>query len=212
MKKLNEMNGTEKIAYRNIKGIFNWNVGGWYNCIQDNCPEYIPDTEEEAKELIYSDALENTAGEGWYQCGTAPKEMRFAGKEFIKDVIDSLFEEDADVSEIGFEKGWFEAAETKEEDLTEAMALEANEDFFARDAKKEHRLPSLEETIKDYGLHIDNKKITIIDKIGNITFEGEVNYLFGHRCKTLLNTTVKYFSITDSKIILNREYLPIKVK
>lgn len=118
------------------------------------------------------------------------------------------FKEDGWTIDFGDE----EEVETKKEDITEAASLEVNEDFFARDTKKEHRLLSLEETIKDYGLHIDNKKITIIDKIGNITYEGEVDYLFKHRCKTLLNTTVSYFSITDNRIILNRKYLPIKIK
>ena len=51
MKKVKEMSGTERIAYRNIKGIFNWEVGGWYNCIQDHCEECIPDTVEDAKEI-----------------------------------------------------------------------------------------------------------------------------------------------------------------
>ena len=107
MKSKNEMTGTEKIAYKNIKGIFGWNVGGWYNsCIFDGCPEYVPDTMEEAKQLIYEDALENKAGEDFYKCGAAPREMRFAGSEFIRSVIDYLFETDLDIKEIAAVKNW----------------------------------------------------------------------------------------------------------
>lgn len=104
--KTNEMNGTERIAYRNVKGIFNWEVGGWYNCIQDDCTEYIPDTIEEAKQLIYDEALTDTAHDGYYGCGRAPKEMRFAGTDFIWRCIDDLFANDEDVAEIAETKGW----------------------------------------------------------------------------------------------------------
>lgn len=100
------MNGIEKIAYRNVKGIFNWEVGGWYNCIQDGCEEYIPDTEAEAKELIYESSMTDAACQGWYRTGKAPKEMRFAGTEFVKKVIDKLFAEDGDVEEIREVKQW----------------------------------------------------------------------------------------------------------
>lgn len=100
------MDGIEKIAYRNIKGVFNWEVGGWYNCILDGCEEYIPDTLEEAKNLIYFGCMEDSAGDGWYKCGGAPREMRFAGKEFIMMVIDKLFAKDEDIAEIAKAKNW----------------------------------------------------------------------------------------------------------
>lgn len=106
MKNRNEMNGNERIAYRNIKGIFEWEVGGWYNCIQDHCTEYIPDTMEDAKAIIYDECLVDSAGEGWYQTRRAPKEMRFAGSDFIHGVIDHLFETDADIAEIKEVKSW----------------------------------------------------------------------------------------------------------
>lgn len=106
MKKVSEMNGTEIIAYRNIKGIFNWEVGGWYNCIQDNCIEYIPDTLEEAKEFVYECSLKDFSRPGMYSCGNAPKEMRFAGSEFIRSVIDHLFANDEDALEIAHVKNW----------------------------------------------------------------------------------------------------------
>lgn len=106
--KLAEMNGTERIAYRNVKGIFNWEVGGWYNCILDGCEEYIPDTIQEAKQIIYDESLTDTARDGYYGCNKAPKEMRFAGADFIWKCIDFLFaeDEDGDVCEIAEAKGW----------------------------------------------------------------------------------------------------------
>lgn len=106
MKKVSEMTGTERIAYRNIKGVFNWEVGGWYNCIQDGCEEYIPDTVEEAKEIVYNGSLNDASRDGWYGCGRAPREMRFAGAEFIRECIDRLFATDGDVAEIAEAKGW----------------------------------------------------------------------------------------------------------
>lgn len=104
--KYSEMTGNQKIAYRNIKGIFNWEVGGWYNCIQDNCPEDIPDTEAEAKEIIYDEALTDAAGAGSYHTGRAPREMRFAGEAFIRRVIDAIFARDEDIAEIREAKKW----------------------------------------------------------------------------------------------------------
>lgn len=108
MKKVKEMNEHEKIAYRNVKGVFNWEVGGWYNCILDGCEEYIPDTLEEAKDIIYNESMTDSAGAGWFMVNGAPREMRFAGTEFIKECIDHLFAKDeyGDISEITEAKGW----------------------------------------------------------------------------------------------------------
>lgn len=104
--KYSEMNGNQKTAYRNIKGVFNWEVGGWYNCIQDGCEEYIPDTLREAAEIIYNGAMNDAAGEGWYRDGGAPKEMRFAGTEFVLECIERMFKKDEDAMEIAEAKGW----------------------------------------------------------------------------------------------------------
>lgn len=99
MKAYKEMNGTEKIAYKNIKGVFNYEVGGWFNCWEDGYEEDIP-TLEGAKKIIYEESLEDRAGQGFYQTGRAPREMRFAGAEFIKEVIDHLFDTDEDAAEL----------------------------------------------------------------------------------------------------------------
>jgi hypothetical protein len=106
MKKLNEMNGNERIAYKNIKGVFDYEVGGWYNCVQDDCLDYIPDTLESAKSIIYSESLTDRANGESYWCGRAPQEMRFAGAEFIKEVIDYLFATDGDALAIAECKAW----------------------------------------------------------------------------------------------------------
>lgn len=104
--KVSEMNGTQKIAYRNTKAAFNYEVGGWYNCIQDSCEEYIPDTEKEAKDIIYDCALNNRYGAGYCGSNKAPREMRFAGEKFIRSIIDKMFEKGEDVAEIREVKGW----------------------------------------------------------------------------------------------------------
>lgn len=106
MKKLSEMTGHEKIAYRNVKGVFSWEAGGWYNCIQDGCEEYIPDTIEGAKQIVYDESMVDSARNGCYMIGRAPAEMRFAGVEFIRSVIDYLFATDDDIKEIAEVKGW----------------------------------------------------------------------------------------------------------
>ena len=106
MKKVSAMNAIEKIAYKNIKGVFQYEVGGWYNCIMDHCEEYIPDTMEQAKQIVYEESLTDYAEQGIYRCGKAPKEMRFAGAEFIWECINHLFATDEDAKEIAEEKGW----------------------------------------------------------------------------------------------------------
>lgn len=103
---MRNMNGIEKIAYRNINGVFSWEVGGWYNCILDGCEENIPDTMEEAKDIIYEEAMNDFAEEGHFAIGRAPREMRFAGTAFVRAVIDRLFDTDEDIAEIAEAKNW----------------------------------------------------------------------------------------------------------
>lgn len=100
MKSFKNLNGNERIAYRNIKAIFNYEVGGWYNAYQDGYDEDIPETEKEAKEWIYEESINDRGHAGGIQTGRAPKEMRFAGKQFITDIIAYLFEIDEDVEEL----------------------------------------------------------------------------------------------------------------
>lgn len=100
------MTGNEKIAKRNIVNAFNYIVGGWYNSITDGYPEDVPYTKEDAIDEIYESSLQNLYGEGYEGYGKAPKEMRFAGKEFCMNLINKLFDSDEDVIEIAEEKGW----------------------------------------------------------------------------------------------------------
>lgn len=106
MKSIEEMNGNEKIAYDNIVAGFNWEVGGWYNCYQDGEPEYIPDNIEQAKDELYDCVINNLYGDGYCGCDKAPKEMRFAGEKFIREVIDHLFATDGDAIELAEIKHW----------------------------------------------------------------------------------------------------------
>ena len=99
------MTGHEKIAARNIKGAFNWIVGGYYNCIQDEEPEALPKSRQELFDEIYSSAFTDK-----YVCGgcmgKAPDEMRFAGTEFCTDYLNKLLDTDSDVTEIAEVAGW----------------------------------------------------------------------------------------------------------
>ena len=88
----------ERIAARNIRAAFNFEVGGIYNAYQDG--EDINLSIEEMKDIVYDCAISDYYGAGTCQLGRAPKEMRFAGKEFCKNYIDKLFAEDEDVAEI----------------------------------------------------------------------------------------------------------------
>ena len=98
--KISEMNGHEKIAYKNIKHCINYIVGGYYNCLQDDCPEYLYESHEALENEIYESAITNTYGPGYEGYGKAPKEMRFAGESFIRSTIKKLLDKDDDVATI----------------------------------------------------------------------------------------------------------------
>lgn len=88
----------EQIAARNIRGAFNFEVGGVYNSYIDGEPINI--TLEGMKQIVYDCAMTDRYSAGSCQMGRAPREMRFAGKEFCKNYIDRLFATDLDVAEI----------------------------------------------------------------------------------------------------------------
>ena len=94
------INGHEKIAGRNIRGAINWILGGYYNCLQDDCPEYLPESREALEEEIYESAMTNFYSRGMELMGRAPREMRFAGEKFIRDLITKMLDEDGDFIEI----------------------------------------------------------------------------------------------------------------
>lgn len=86
--KYRDMNKHEQAAYRAIKKEFNWLVGGWYNCMQDGYEEDIPELED-AKDCVYEEAMSNN-----------PKEIRFAGEEFCRRIVEKLFNTDEDAYEL----------------------------------------------------------------------------------------------------------------
>jgi len=52
------------------------------------------------KNEIYESAMTNAYGAGSCRSGKAPKEMRFAGEEFCRTVVNQLVDNDEDVKEI----------------------------------------------------------------------------------------------------------------
>lgn len=92
------MTGHERIAARNIKNCFNYEIGAIYNAWLDG--DEINLTLEDAKEMIYDFATLDAYAPGGSMIGRAPREMRFAGKEFCMKYIDKLFANDSDVAEI----------------------------------------------------------------------------------------------------------------
>ena len=137
------MNGHEKIAAKNIQGAFNWLVGGWYNCFLDRLDEDIPSLEE-AKETVYAEAMNNLYRGGNEICGRAPKEMRFAGEEFCRELIEELFLNDGDAEEIWGEDG---ITETKEEEMKESTREEARAQVV-----KNYTVKEMRETLKAAGI------------------------------------------------------------
>lgn len=139
------MNGHEKIAARNIKGAFNWLVGGWYNCFQDGYEEDIPSLEE-AKEAVYDGAMNNLYKGGGEIYGRAPKEMRFAGEEFCRELVEELFLNDGDAEELWGENG---IVETKED-------TEMKKDWTREDARnyivKNYTVKEMREHLKAEGV------------------------------------------------------------
>ena len=137
------MNGHEKIAAKNIQGAFNWLVGGWYNCLQDGYEEDIPALEE-AKETVYAEAMNNFYKSGGEVYGRAPKEMRFAGEEFCRELVEELFLNDGDAEEIWGED---EITETKEEEMKETTREEARAQVV-----KNYTVKEMRETLKAAGI------------------------------------------------------------
>ena len=131
------MNKHEQIAAKNIEGAFNWFVGGWYNCFLDGLDEDIPSLEE-AKEAVYEEAMNNLYRNGNEIVGRAPKEMRFAGEEFCRELVEELFLNDGDAEEIWGEDGITED-DTKEEEMKETTREEARAQVVKNYTVKEMR-------------------------------------------------------------------------
>lgn len=101
-----ENNGWEEIATKNITGAYNWIVGENENTLQD----YEEDSEQykasydylysgdEITNDIYHGAITTEYDDG-YCGGKAPKEMRFAGKNFCMNLIRELLKKDGYLKE-----------------------------------------------------------------------------------------------------------------
>ena len=139
------MNGHEKIAAKNIEGAFNWGVGEWYNCFLDGLDEDIPSLEE-AKETVYCEAMNNLYKSGNEIYGRAPKEMRFAGEEFCRELVEELFLNDGDAEEIWGEDETTES-DTKEEEVKESTREEARAQVV-----KNYTVKEMRETLKAAGI------------------------------------------------------------
>lgn len=86
--KFKDMNKHQQLAVRACKQEFNYVVGGYYNSYQDGYEDEIPSLEE-AKKLIYDMVV-----------GNYPKEVKFAGSDFCKKIINQMFAKDEDAREI----------------------------------------------------------------------------------------------------------------
>lgn len=96
----------EIIAKRNIMNAINWIVGGYYNDIQDGCLEYFPSSMQELEDEIYRDSLVHKFSTNGVQYDRAPKEMRFAGGTFCRNLIHEELVKDSYVAEIAKTMGW----------------------------------------------------------------------------------------------------------
>ena len=196
------MNGHEKIAAKNIEGAFNWLVGGWYNCFLDGLDEDIPSLEE-AKETVYAEAMNNLYRSGNEIVGRAPKEMRFAGEEFCRELVEELFLNDGDAEEIWGED---EIPETKEEEMKEITREEARSQIV-----KNYTVKEMREELKAAGIKGISraKKDELVEMMLNL--KGELT----SGSKTVSISKVKMYAFTgmfigefeaelkDGKILVN---------
>lgn len=196
------MNGHEKIAAKNIEGAFNWFVGGWYNCFLDGLDEDIPSLEE-AKETVYAEAMNNLYKGNNEIIGRAPKEMRFAGEEFCKELVEELFLNDGDAEEIWGED---EITDTKEEEMKETTREEARAQVV-----KNYTVKEMRETLKAAGI----KGISRVKKDELVEMMIDLGDKLTSGSKTVSISKVKMYAFTgmfigefeaemkDGKILVN---------
>lgn len=124
MKKYKEMNGNEKIAYKNTKYAFQYEVGGIENEVFDGYREEMP-TYEELEELVYEATTSATYGDGYMSCRPT-KEVTFAGEKFIREVIRHFLD-----TESQFELKHEEPAEQIEEESKPAVVEEGTKVYWS---------------------------------------------------------------------------------
>ena len=202
MKKYSEMNAHEKAAYKAIKKEFNWLVGGWYNCFQDGYEDEIPALQE-AMDSVYEEAMSNS-----------PKEIRFAGEEFCRGIVEKLFNTDEDAEELWGEDG---VVETKEDTGMKNTEREEAKAYIL----KNYTSKEMREHLKEAGFtgysrakkedlaeamlaleELKNKKTVSISKVNMFAFTGMFLGEFEaevHDDKILVNTTSKGELMFDLK-------------
>ena len=89
----------ERIAIKNITGAFNWIVGGYYNSYMDH-DDFEPIDRNDLLNEVYESAMSNRYFPGSEILGAAPKEMRFASKDYCQKFIRNLIMNDEDAQEI----------------------------------------------------------------------------------------------------------------
>lgn len=86
----------QKEAMKNLKGAYDFVVGGYENSVQDGDMEAMPEVEALFDE-VYSEAMHSrygTVGGMSVSGGEAPICMKFAGKAFIREQLAKLFRAD----------------------------------------------------------------------------------------------------------------------
>ena len=96
----------EKGFKRNIKKAYNYITGEYCNCIQDNCPEYMPETLQDLIDEIYNGCMNNEYDDGYCAAGTKGRTTRFNGKEATMNYIKQLLKNDDDIKEMAEIKNW----------------------------------------------------------------------------------------------------------
>lgn len=86
----------QKDALKNLRGAYNFVVGGYENSVQDGAMEEMPAVEDLFNE-VYSEAMNtryDVAGGLSISGGDAPICMKFAGKAFIREQLANMFQTD----------------------------------------------------------------------------------------------------------------------
>ena len=86
----------QKDALKNLRGAYNFVLGGYENSVQDGAMEELPAVEDLFNE-VYSEAMNtryDTTGGLSISGGDAPICMKFAGKVFIREQLSNMFKTD----------------------------------------------------------------------------------------------------------------------
>lgn len=208
MKKYSEMNGHEKIAAKNIKGAFDYCVGGWYNSMLDGYEEDIPTLDEAKEEVYYSAMNDDYRTVGIAHFGGAPKEMRFAGEDFCRKYIEKLFAEDDDAATLWGEDEAVEQKDKEDENMAKNNAREEARAYIL----KNYTAKEMREHLKAEGVKGVSraKKEELVEMMLDMEEQKDAN-----RGNTVTISKVKMFAFTgmflgefeaevqDGKILVN---------